>query len=135
MTKNQMKGILFKIQLDYIKKGILIAFYDDMKGGEAYIESKIVKLEKKYYTDPSEWGLFTMLHEIGHIMTNNNKQKRCLQEFLATQFAIDKCREYKIPVSKVTIETYQEYIWKWRKRSVKQRGKNVPTVKQLTLKY
>ena len=129
------KDLMFAVGVKYMGKGMLIVYKDDMEGGTANLESKIIRLEKNYYDKPSEWGFFTLLHEIGHIMTNNNKQKRCLQEYLATQFAIDKCKEYGVVIPEYITDTYQDYILKWRETGLKHRAKNMPSISQLTLKY
>ena len=42
---------------------------------------------------------FTLLHEIGHCENNNAKMRRCEEEFYATQWALDKCRELRSSAS------------------------------------
>lgn len=53
---------------------------------------------------------FTLLHEIGHIVTNHAWMRRAEQEFYATQWAIDRCEEYGIKLPQKIIDDYQEYI-------------------------
>jgi hypothetical protein len=53
---------------------------------------------------------FTLLHEIGHIETTTSSMRRCESEYFATVWAIQRCREYNIPVPKYIIERYQAYI-------------------------
>ena len=99
----------------------------------SYIESKIIFTPYTASVKPDSWDVFALLHEIGHILTNTPEMKRCLQEYLATQWAIGEAKEigFKVPAS--YIKTYQDYIWKWRETSIKCRGKNVPSKEDLTL--
>lgn len=53
---------------------------------------------------------FTLLHEIGHIENNNAKMRRAEQEFFATAWAIDRLREYGLPIKMQTLFVYQRYI-------------------------
>lgn len=53
---------------------------------------------------------FSLLHEIGHIETTTSSMRRCESEYFATVWAIQRCREYNIPVPKYIIERYQAYI-------------------------
>lgn len=92
-----------------------------------------IVVPKQCFKNPDSWDVFALLHEIGHVLTNTTKMKRCLQEYLATQWAIEKAREIGLPVSKSTIRCYQNYIWKWRERSIKAKGKDVPSKEELTL--
>ena len=66
-------------------------------------------------------SLFTLLHEIGHCENNNSKMRRCEQEYYATQWALDKCKEYGIEVSDDIIDRYQRYIYRELARG-KRRG-------------
>jgi hypothetical protein len=53
---------------------------------------------------------FTLLHEVGHIVTNRASMHRYEQEYYATQWAIDRCADYGIPVPQKTVDRYQKYI-------------------------
>ncbi len=53
---------------------------------------------------------FTLLHEVGHIVTNTQSMHRYEQEYYATQWAIDRCRDYGLAVPERTVEQYQRYI-------------------------
>lgn len=83
--------------------------------------------------NPSEEDLMDLLHEIGHIITNKPKMKRCTEEYLATQWAIDNAQKFGMKFTNKRIEEFQNYIFKWRETSIKHNAKNVPTKKQLTL--
>ena len=133
ITKQKYKD-LTRLILDQYRNQVRIFYHPTLTGGEAYLENRLVFLEKKYQDNPNEWSVFTTLHEIGHILTNNNKQLRCVQEYLATQWALDRAREYDLTVSSLTLKTYQDYIWKYRDSSQKRKCKNVPDREALTLK-
>lgn len=53
---------------------------------------------------------FELLHEIGHIENNNSKMRRAEEEFYATTWAIDRCLEHQIAISREEIERYQRYV-------------------------
>ena len=52
----------------------------------------------------------TLLHEIGHIENNWPGMKRAWQEYHATTWAIDKLKEYGLPINEDYIFRYQRYI-------------------------
>ena len=133
MNKKQCLLINERILNDY-RSTILFYYKPGQEGGLAYINYRYITLEESYRDNPTEWSLFTTLHEIGHIMTNNNKQKRYYQEYLATQWAIDKSKYYGIEVSQSTIDTYQRYIYKWRETSIKRKGKGIHSIQHVTLR-
>ena len=136
MDKEKIIQIREKIFDDYRGK-IYIAYSFDPKftTAEAFLETRLVLFPQKFRTDPDEYALFTILHEIGHLMTNNQKQKRYYQEYLATQWAIEKSKKYGIPVSQKTLRIYQEYILRWRDSSIKRKGKNIHSIERVILKY
>lgn len=53
---------------------------------------------------------FTLFHEIGHIETTKSTMRRAEEEYYATVWAIDRCREYGLEIPEKTIEIYQNYI-------------------------
>lgn len=53
---------------------------------------------------------FTLLHEVGHIENNNGKMRRCEEEYFATVWAIERCKEYGLSIPQGTIDKYQKYI-------------------------
>ena len=99
------------------------------------IESKTIELPEYIKTHPTEWSLFAFLHEIGHIMTNSTKMKRCVQEYLATQWAINEAKRIGFIIPDSFLKTYQNYILKWRTTGIKCGANNVPSCEELTLKY
>lgn len=86
------------------------------------------------YKNPTENDLFDLLHEIGHIMTNKVGMKRCMEEYLATQWALDNSKKYNVKISKKRIQEFQDYIWKWRDIGIKHNAKIIPSKLELTLK-
>ena len=76
---------------------------------------------------------FTLLHEIGHCENNNSKMRRCEQEYYATQWALDKCRELGINVPDNIIKKYQSYIDMELARGLRRGGSNYPTKEEMTL--
>lgn len=77
---------------------------------------------------------FTLLHEIGHCENNNSTMRRCEQEFYATQWALDICREYDIDVPNEVIKKYQDYVYRELERGLRRGGKYYPTREQMELK-
>lgn len=73
--------------------------------------------------NPSQEDLLDFLHEIGHIITNRVGMKRCMEEYLATQWAIDHAKDFGVKVSKKRIAEFQNYIFKWREIGIKHKAK------------
>lgn len=80
---------------------------------------------------------FTLLHEIGHIVNNNSKMRRCEEEYHATVWAIGIMKQYGIAdkLSEKTKKLYQDYILRERDRGVRRGGANYPTEEQLMLEW
>lgn len=53
---------------------------------------------------------FTLLHEIGHIMTTKSGMRRAESEYYATVWALEEAKKYDIEIPQKTIEAYQKYI-------------------------
>lgn len=77
---------------------------------------------------------FTLLHEVGHCENNNSKMRRCEEEYYATQWAIDKCKEFDIEIPSNIVTRYQRYIYNELARGLRRGGSNYPTKEELTLK-
>ena len=131
MKASRLKNMFYEIYYKYYRS-MLIHSGDDFY---SYIIAREVVVPQKAFNNPREWDIFALLHEIGHVITNNPKQKRCLQEYLATQWAIREAKKIGFAVPQSFITIYQNYIWKWRDTSLKCKGKNVPTKEELTLIY
>ena len=64
---------------------------------------------------------FTLLHEVGHIETTKSGMRRAEEEYYATVWALERCKEYGIIVPQKTIDLYQRYI-DYTKRRGERRG-------------
>ena len=102
-------------------------------GFYARLSERDVVVPAATFETADDWDVFALLHEIGHIMTNKPTQKRCVKEYLATQWALEEASKLGFIVERSYIENYQDYIWWWREMSTKLRGKNVPGKEDLTL--
>ena len=98
-----------------------------------YVPEKIVYIYNRNLLYPSVESLFDLLHEIGHIMTNTSKMKRCEEEYYATQWAMKEIKSYDLNLPEKRKQEFQDYIYKWRETGIKLNGKNMPDKKQLTL--
>lgn len=67
---------------------------------------------------------FELLHEIGHIENNKPNMRRCEEEYSATIWAIQKCKEYNLTIPQKLINEYQEYIDMEYDRGVRRGGTN-----------
>lgn len=76
---------------------------------------------------------FTLFHEIGHIVNNNSKMRRCEQEYYATVWAIEELRKYNLEASSDLIERYQRYIYRELDRGLRRGGSGYPTKEELNL--
>lgn len=78
---------------------------------------------------------FTLFHEIGHIVNNNSKMRRCEEEYHATVWAIQTMKEYEIcdKITEKQKKLYQDYILRERDRGVRRGGAGYPSKEQLTL--
>ena len=75
---------------------------------------------------------FTLMHEIGHLETTKSRMRRCESEYYATQWAIDKAREYGLEIPDKIIAEFQEYIDMELRRGLRRHGTGYTT--NLTLK-
>nr|MBP3680391.1 hypothetical protein [Clostridia bacterium] len=78
---------------------------------------------------------FTLLHEIGHCENNNSKMRRCEQEYFATQWALDKCKEFNINVPKEIIDRYQKYVYRELERGIRRGGTGYLSKNAMLLRY
>lgn len=76
---------------------------------------------------------FTLLHEIGHCEACNSKMRRCEDEYYATQWALDRCKEYGLDVSQDIINKYQRYIDRELARGLRRHANYLPSKEELTL--
>ena len=135
MTKQELVYYHNLVWKKYHRQMIICFDQKNPDSFKATISEKIVHLPIAIKTDQSEWSLFAFLHEIGHILTNTTQMKRCEQEYLATQWALDESKKLGFKVAKETIVKYQYYIYRWRWKGIRLNGKNMPTEDDLKLKY
>lgn len=134
MTREQLVNRHNYLYVMY--KGKMNICFEDLAKDDfgSYIRSRKIVLPKYIKTNPTEWSLFAFLHEIGHIETNTPNMKRYEMEYLATQWAISEARRIGFNVQDWILDTYQNYIWRWRETSLKHKGKNVASKQELTLR-
>ena len=53
---------------------------------------------------------FTLLHEVGHIETTKAGMRRAEEEYFATQWAIERAKEYELDIPENIRKDYQDYI-------------------------
>ena len=87
----------------------------------------------KWFPKNSIRATFDLLHEIGHIETTKSWMRRCESEFYATQWALDRCKEYGITVPDRIVSLYQDYINREHDRGVRRHGKHMPSIIDLIL--
>lgn len=87
----------------------------------------------KWHPKSSALATFELLHEIGHIENNTADMRRCEEEYYATVWAIERCKEYGVVIPEKIINDYQQYIWMERDRGVRRHGVNYPSKEELTL--
>lgn len=86
----------------------------------------------KWHQKNSILCTFELFHEIGHIETTKSNMRRAESEFYATQWAIDKAKEYSLVIPEDIIMRYQRYINRERDRGIRRHGAGYPA--DLTLK-
>lgn len=77
----------------------------------------------KWEPHNSVQNTFDLFHEIGHIETNTAGMRRAEEEYSATMWAIERCREYGIKIPRKLYNEYQEYIDWTRERGERRGGK------------
>lgn len=113
MTKEQLRNAHNYLFLKYRNQMSIV--FEDVPADDfgSYIIARKIVLPNAIKTKQSTWSLFAFLHEIGHILTNTPFQQRCVQEYLATQWALDEAKKIGFEVPTSYIQTYQKYIYRW----------------------
>lgn len=131
-----MKKSLSEIQNEIINKyKDVIDLRVTTEEAHCYVPEKIVYINGSKFLYPTNESIFDFLHEIGHIMTNTKKMKRCEEEFYATQWAIKEIKKYGLEISTKRKSEFQNYVWAWRETGMKLKGKNMPSKENLILKW
>ena len=113
-----------EIQDDIIKRyRIDLCDGTKCKDGDWYRTHAHVKQRRvcKWKRANSVQSTFDLLHEVGHIETNTSKMRRAEEEYYATVWALERCKEYGIKVPEKTLTLYQNYI-DYTKRRGERRG-------------
>ena len=71
---------------------------------------------------------FTLFHEIGHCMTTKSWMRRAEEEYNATVWAIELCKEYGLEIPQKTIKVYQDYIDMEVRRGIRRGGSGYGTL-------
>lgn len=136
MTTYAERIELFK--MIYTKYRRKMWIHSGAEPGEYYslIESRQVVIPGKAFIEPRDWDIFALLHEIGHVLTNKKRMKRCQMEYEATVWAIKEAHRIGFDIPPAYRKTYQDYIWSWLDAGIKVRGsKGMPTRESLTLHW
>lgn len=88
----------------------------------------------KWHPTSSLQSTFDLFHEIGHIETTKAGMRRCEEEFYATQWAIDRFKEYGLELPEKKVDSYQDYILRELGRGIRRHGNNLPSKGELTLR-
>jgi hypothetical protein len=87
----------------------------------------------KYQYSNSIISLFTLAHEIGHIMTKTSKMRRCESEYYATVWAIQELHKYGLKVPEQKIQEYQRYVYRELSRGLRRGGTGYLTKAEMNL--
>lgn len=114
-----------QIQEEVVKKyRIKIKEHSDCWGRmHAHIKTRTIC---KWHPKNSVQATFDLLHEIGHIETTTSQMRRCEEEYYATKWALERCKEYGIDVPIKTIQEYQDYIDDELARGKRRGGQGYP---------
>ena len=99
----------------------------------SYIIRREIVLPKKAFSNPSEWMILVLLHEIGHIKTNTRNMKVYEKEFTATQWSAKEARRIGFCVRNEWKNVFQDYIWDKRQNCINRNGKNVASKESLVV--
>lgn len=72
---------------------------------------------------------FTLFHEIGHIETTKSGMRRAEEEYYATKWAMETCKEYGLDIPQSVIDVYQKYIDMEIARGMRRGGKGYGNLK------
>lgn len=78
---------------------------------------------------------FDLMHEIGHIQTSRPNLRRCEDEYLATQWALDHLDDYGLEMDINIMGIFQDYIDREYDRGVRRHCKTLPPRESLRLKH
>lgn len=132
MTKEQL---LFKKIWEDNCDGINLIIDYNCDNEYCYLQEKEIYIPTRSLLSPTNISLFDLLHEIGHLRTNKIKMKRCLQECLATRWAIGESKKYGVVIPKWRQRQFNEDVEKWKLIAIKHNAKNMPKPSELKLDW
>lgn len=136
MTKTQRVIMYNKIYLKFCNDmWIHCGDCGDDNRAYSYVSLREVVVPMGVFSNPSEWDLIVLLHEIGHIKTNKESMKMYWKEYLATQWAANEAKKWGLKIKPLYKEAFQNYIWEKRERSIACRGKGVHSKEAITVKW
>lgn len=119
------KQSLLEIQKELISKyHIIIREHSTCRTRmHAHVDERIVC---KWKPKNSMRCTFDLFHEVGHIETTKWNMRRAEQEYYATCWAIDRCKEYQLSIPERILHIYQRYILYEEARGKERGGKDYP---------
>lgn len=117
-----MKKNYLEMQEELIQKYKIVIVENSTCWGRTHAHCDGTRRICKWKKEDSIISTFTLLHEIGHIMTTTSKMRRCESEYYATIWALERCKEYEIKINKRTINVYQRYIDMELERGLRKNG-------------
>lgn len=117
-----MNKTYLQIQEEVIKKYKIVIVENSTCWGRTHAHCDGTRRICKWEKANSIVSTFTLLHEVGHIMTTTSKMRRCEEEYFATIWALERCKEYGIKPNERTINVYQRYIDLELKRGLNRNG-------------
>ncbi len=82
----------------------------------------------KWCSKNSVVSTFDLFHEIGHIETTKSTMRRAEEEYHATLWALDRCREYGVKIPRKVWARYNDYIQREKDRGIRRGGNGYPAM-------
>ncbi len=136
MTINERKELFTKLYKKYSKE--MFIHSGDCgpdNRGYSYVMRREIVLPKESFTNPSEWQILELLHEVGHVKTNTRRMKLYEKEFQAIQWSANEAKKLGFPIKQLWRDAYQQYIWDKRQMSINRRSKKVPEKEDLIIQW
>ena len=136
MTYKERKEMFSRVYNKYANS-INIHSCDCGKDNRAfsYITHREIVLPESSFKNPSEWAILVLLHEIGHVLTNNTRMKMYEMEYYATQWSAIEAKKWGLKIRPEWKKAFQDYIWEKRELSINHNGINVPSKESLVIKW
>ena len=117
-----MKNKYLDIQEEVIKKYKIVIVENSNCWRRTHAHLDGTRRVCKWKQSNSLLSTFTLLHEVGHIMTFKSEMRRCESEYYATIWALEQCKKYGITVTEKIISDYQKYINNELRRGLNRNG-------------